>query len=112
MTKKRRAVNPWAQSDVVDYILDSYAGTEPNERGATRRVFLWADEDGEAWIGNTAAFAEHVAETFKFRLFTYDYANINRILIEVGERIKKKQQRSDAGGKAQLPMKPDQRRAK
>lgn len=110
--KKKRPVNPWTRPEVIDYVLDSYGGTEEAANGRMRRMFLWADEDGEVWIGNSAAFAEHCSELFHFPLLPYDYVSINRILIDVGERIREKSSREPGDGKAQLPLAADKRRAR
>lgn len=108
----RRPYNPWAQDDIIDYVLDSYGGAEDNPRGIPKRVFLWEEKDGEVWIGNTAAFAEHCSELFEFELLPYDYVSVNRILIDVGERLRAKTTRGEAQGSPQLPLQPDKRRAR
>lgn len=107
----RRKQNPWAQEKVIDYVIDSYGGVEESPSGRPRRMFIWADDDGEVWIGNTAAFAEHCAEVFGFQLLKYDYVMINRIMIEVGERLRDYQKREPAEGPPQAPLSPDKRRA-
>ena len=110
---KKRKENPWAQEEVVDYVLDSYAGVEENDKGRLKRLFLYADDEGEVWIGNSAAFAEHCAEIFGFELLTYDYVSLNRILIEVGERVMEEKKRQATGESAgQLPMAPERRPAR
>ena len=102
----------WSRPDVLDYILDSYAGTEAGERGQIRRMFLWEDAHREVWIGNSSAFAEHVAERFGFPLRPYDYVLINKILLDVGERIKDPESRQPKHGLPQKPMIPLKRPTK
>jgi hypothetical protein len=102
----RRSESPWSNPRVIDYVLDSYGGTEEGARGQIRRMFLWEDSSGEVWIGNSAAFAEHCAYRFNFELRPYDYVIINKILIEVGERIKLPEERREGNGKPQKPMPP------
>lgn len=108
----RRAENPWKRDDVIDYVIDSYGGTEPNANGKPRRMWLWADDDGEVWIGNNVAFAEHCAELFDFELLKYDYVALNRIMLEVGERLMPKQERGEGAGRTQEPMSPRKHRAR
>jgi hypothetical protein len=109
-------VSPWRDWNVVSYVLDCYEGVELVERasGVRQRVrqFMWAEADGEVWIGNSAAFAEHVARRFRYEHKTYDYVAINSILIDAGERILDRVERTATGARAdQPPLQPQKERA-
>ena len=106
----------WKDWTIVSYVLDHYEGVEWVEgpTGVPRPVrrFMWADDTGEVWIGNVAAFAEHMAERFGYDLLPYDYVNMNTILIDVGERIHEPTTRQATGEKAgQQPLQPKKERA-
>lgn len=109
--KEVMRMNLWTNWDVQSYIIESYAGVEQVDGKPVRR-FLWADGEGEVWIGNSAAFAEHLAEKFQYRARPYDYVNINRILIDAGERLIDRMGRTPTGaGAGQAPLAPDRRPA-
>lgn len=103
--------------EVVAYVIDSYAGVEMTETGhgirQPVRHFLWADEEDEVWIGNSAAFALHLTERFEhFKPARYDYVTINRILIDAGERVHEEVRRTATGGSVgQPPLQPKKARA-
>lgn len=109
MTRRKR--NPWASWDVQSYVLEAYAGVEEVKGRPTRR-FLWADADGEVWIGNSAALAVHVAERFGFTPGRWDFVVVNRIVLDAGERVQEEHTRTARGVRGPQAQEPDQRRVR
>lgn len=107
----RSRSNLWTSWDVQQYIIDSYAGVEMINNRPTRQ-FIWADAEENVWIGNAAAFAAHLAERFGFEPRKYDYVNLHKLLIDLGERVFDEHTREpgarDRG--VQHPQQPDARR--
>jgi len=83
----------WAQrDDIISYIVDCYAGTEPKgDHGqARRRVYLWEDpRTGDVMMGNTEAFAEHLRERFDLLQDMRTIAQaVHKLLRELGEVLR------------------------
>jgi hypothetical protein len=94
MSNPRRGI--WTSYKVQSYIIEHYEGiTEDGPK--PQRQFMWADSEGEVWIGNSAAFAEHLAERFRFESRKYDYVSVNSVLLDCGERIEEYQRRAQTG---------------
>lgn len=116
-TPRGRSPAPWTRWEVQAYILECYEGVEvvegPSGVPKPARTFMWADETGEVWIGNSAAFAEHLAQRFKYDPLPYDYVSINSLLIKAGERLLDKQARTPTvSPKRQGPLVPKKERAR
>lgn len=76
--------------DLVSYVVDAYAGTEPVEGqgGAkVRRVFIWEEPDGRIEMGNTEAFVIHLGARFGLPLAARDASHIHAMLRTMGERV-------------------------
>jgi hypothetical protein len=100
----------WTSYRVQSYIIEHYEGVALDGPKPVRQ-FMWADRDGEVWIGNSAAFAEHLAERFYFPPKKYDYVSVNSVLIECGERIEEYKNREFTGQrKNQNPYEPQKER--
>jgi hypothetical protein len=102
----------WTSYKIQSYILECYEGTETSATCLRpTRLFMWADTEGEVWIGNSVAFAEHLAERFFFAPKKYDYVSVNSILIDAGERVERYKQREQTGERTnQEPAAPTKRR--
>ena len=98
MTARRRKVNPYSSWEVQAYVLECYAGVEEMpDRVVPLRQFIWEEADGSIWIGNSTAFAEHVARRFSFPALPYDFWHVNNILLQAGERIRPRTSRTPRG---------------
>lgn len=109
--KSRRGTIFWIKPEVVDCIIEGYVGVD-RINGKLRRQFIWEESDGEVWIGNIAAFAEHVCKKFDREHNDYDYVNVNSILLKLGERVREEAPRlnSNTGAGSQGPLPPDKER--
>jgi hypothetical protein len=75
------------REEVLDYIIDSYAGTEPHPKsGRERRLYLW-EEEGEVHMGNTEAFVLHLGRRFRVEVNTFAASRVHAVLRELGERV-------------------------
>jgi hypothetical protein len=97
--KRRRKSDPWKRPEVIDYVLDCYAGVERDEReGKTIPfyAFLFQESDGAVYIGNSVSFAEHVASVFGFAPTRSDFERVQEILRAAGERLRAEHKRGPA----------------
>lgn len=75
--------------DLISYVVDSYAGVEPNDTGQKRRVFLWEEADGTISMGNCEAFVLHLGTRYELPLEPGGASLIHAMLREMGERVLK-----------------------
>lgn len=97
----------WARRpEILNYIIDAYAGTEPCADSArSRRVFIW-QEGTEIKMGNTEAFLAHLQAKFGLILTASATSTIHSLLRELGEVAqahKPHGPRIGAGGKFKQP---------
>lgn len=78
----------WTQRpDVLAYVIDCYAGTDTIGDGRKkRRVFLWEDGD-MIKMGNTEAFALHLAARYDLIINTALPATLHALLRALGEDV-------------------------
>lgn len=97
----------WARRpEILDYIIEAYAGTEPlPDSTRSRRVFIW-QEGAEIKMGNTEAFLAHLQARFNLILTASATSTIHSLLRELGEVAqahKPHGPRIGAGGKFKQP---------
>jgi hypothetical protein len=73
--------------DIISYVCDCYAGTEPGVAGGPkRRVWLW-EEAGLIMMGNTQAFYEHLCQRFELLPSKTGAASLHTMLRDLGEVV-------------------------
>jgi len=70
----------YERPEVLDYIINCYAGMEGN-----KRQFLWELPSGDVVIGNSRAFTDHISEKFSMKRTATSWASVHEVLRAVGE---------------------------
>jgi hypothetical protein len=97
----------WARRpEILDYVIECYAGTEKVEGGRARRVYLW--EDGpDIKMGNTEAFAQHLCK--RFDLLRVHTSDLHNLLRQMGEVIQKHRPHAPPGAsRGWVPPEPEE----
>lgn len=96
--KQKRLSQFWTRPDVTAYVISCYQGTEGSGR-KQHRAFIWEDvKSNTLFIGNTAAFTEHLAERYGVALTKWSFTIVNTILIRAGQRVRDWAKRQPGGG--------------
>jgi len=74
----------YERADVLDHIVQSYAGVD-NVDGRQQRQFIWDEPNGDLVIGNTRAFTDHLSAKFELRLTTTEWSGVHAALRAMGE---------------------------
>lgn len=104
----KRSPMGWARRpEILDYIIEAYAGTEPlpDIANRSRRVFIW-QEGEEILMGNTEAFLDHLRKKFNLILTASATSTIHSLLRELGESVQSHKQHGPKigeGGKFKQP---------
>lgn len=79
----------WIQNpDIIEYIIDAYAGVQKQEKKPSRRTFIWSHNE-ERMQGNVEAFAEHLIERFDLLAARRGVVTaICNLMVEWGDRMK------------------------
>lgn len=91
--------------EVLGYVINAYAGTEPSPTNPhiLRRVYLW-ETAGDVMMGNTEAFARHLKR--RFPGLRVDPSEVHALLRALGEQVAPQGSRRPAtgpGGKFRQP---------
>lgn len=77
----RRRGRWFERADVVDYVIDCYAGVDGPRK---RRAFVW-EEGGDVLTGNSRAFCDHLARRFEMPECATRWACVHELLRSLGE---------------------------
>jgi len=74
------------QKEVLSYIVDCYAGAEPDRsQRAVKRQFIWEEPNGDLVIGNTRAFGDHLTAKFGLHSTPTAWMGVHEALRAMGE---------------------------
>jgi hypothetical protein len=70
----------YEKPEVLDYMIECYAGTE-----GRKRQFIWETAAGDVVIGNARAFSDHVSDKFGLHLAHTSWSGLHEAMRMLGE---------------------------